>query len=98
MRYRRIISIVFAVIFIGGGIVHFVLGRLQPYSYAAFGTTALIGWLRSLWASFVMPNIGWLTIVVGVYEIACGVASGRSDFAGVDFRGEPQKTLRGLVD
>jgi len=72
-RYRSIVRIVFAVIFIGGGISHFVLGRLYPNSYATFGRTALIPGLRDLWSSWVMPNIGWLTILLGIYEVACGV-------------------------
>jgi uncharacterized membrane protein YphA (DoxX/SURF4 family) len=64
---------VFAVIFIAGGISHLVLGRVNPQGYSGFGATAWIPWLRTLWSSFVMPNIGWLTILLGIYEIACGV-------------------------
>ena len=71
--YRRIVRGLFAVVFIAGGVSHLVLGRLRPEDYAAFGDTALFGWLGDLWASFVIPNIGWLTIVLAVYEIACGV-------------------------
>jgi uncharacterized membrane protein len=71
--YQRIVRALFAVIFIGGGVSHFVLGRVMPDSYATFADTALLDWLAALWMSFVMPNIGWLTIVLGVYEIACGV-------------------------
>lgn len=72
-RYGTIVTALFAVIFVAGGIAHFVLGRLQPEGYAAFADTALFPWLGDLWMSFVMPNIGWLTIVLGLYEIACGV-------------------------
>ncbi len=63
----------FAVVFIAGGIAHLVLGRVHPEGYAVFGDTALLPWLGSLWSSFVMPNIGWLTIVLGAYELACGI-------------------------
>ena len=72
-RYQQVLRALFAVIFIAGGLVHFVLGRLLPAGYAGFGETALIPWLRALWASFVMPNLAWLTILLGCYEIACGV-------------------------
>ncbi|MCL2785530.1 MAG: hypothetical protein FWD55_08930 [Propionibacteriaceae bacterium] len=72
-HYERVIRVIFAVIFIGGGIAHFVLGRLQPDSYAGFAQTPVFGWLQDLWVAWVMPNIGWLTIVLGVYELACGV-------------------------
>ncbi|WP_202912176.1 hypothetical protein [Nesterenkonia muleiensis] len=56
-----------------GGIVHFILGRLQPKGYAVFADTALLPWLSQLWASFVMPNIGLLTVVLGIYQITCGI-------------------------
>lgn len=72
-RYRQVTRYLFAVIFISGGISHFVLGRTMPDGYGAFGNTALIPGLGDLWTSFVMPNIGWLTIVTGTFEIACGV-------------------------
>jgi uncharacterized membrane protein len=65
--------VVFAVIFIGGGISHLVLGRVMPDSYAAFGQTPIFGWMRDLWASWVMPNIGRLTLVLGIFEICCGI-------------------------
>lgn len=71
--YRTIIRTLFAVIFIGGGISHFYLGRAMPADYAGFGETALLGWLTELWAGFVMPNIGWLTIAIGIFELACGI-------------------------
>lgn len=71
--YRRIVRVLSAAIFIGGGITHFILGRSESEGYAVFGDTALFPWLSDLWASFVMPNIGWLTIALGIYEIACGI-------------------------
>ena len=46
---------------------------LAPEGYAVFGETALLPWLSALWGSFVMPNIGWLTIVLGIFEIAVGL-------------------------
>lgn len=72
-RYGQVIRYLFAVIFIGGGIAHFILGRTNPDGYAVFGNTALIPWLGELWSGFVMPNIGWLTILTGILELACGV-------------------------
>lgn len=72
-RYRQVVRFLFAVIFIGGGIAHFVMGRTMPDEYAVFGDTALIPGLGTVWGSFVMPNIGWLTILTGIFEIACGV-------------------------
>jgi uncharacterized membrane protein len=71
--YRIAIRAIFALVFIAGGIVHFWMGRSAPGGYAAFGDTALFGWLGDLWASWVMPNIGWLTIALGIIEIACGI-------------------------
>ena len=70
--YRRTIRALYAAAFIGGGVCHFLLGRLMPDSYAAFAGTALLPWLSNLWRSFVMPNIGRLTIALGLFEIACG--------------------------
>ena len=70
--YRRTIRVLFAAAFIGGGASHFLFGRLMPDSYAAFAGTALLPWLSDLWRSFVMPNIGRLTIALGLFEIACG--------------------------
>lgn len=76
-RYQEVIRVAFAVVFISGSLVHFVLGRVLPESYAAFGDSALFGCLHNLWGSFVMPNIGWLTIVLGLYEFAVGVSMSR---------------------
>lgn len=71
--YPRIVRALFAVLFIAGGLAHVVLGRVQPEGYAVFADTALFGWLSEIWMSFVMPNIGWLTIALGAYEVACGI-------------------------
>lgn len=73
-RYHRIVTTLYAVIFTAGGLSHFVLGRWQPDSYAGFGHTAIFAWLSDQWAGWVMPNIGWLTLLLAVFEIACGVA------------------------
>ena len=70
--YRRTIRALYAAAFIGGGVSHFLFGRLMPDSYTAFAGTALLPWLSDLWRSFVMPNIGGLTIALGMFEIACG--------------------------
>lgn len=72
-RYRQVVRFLFAGIFIGGGIAHFVMGRTMPDRYAVFGDKALIPCLGDIWDSFVMPNIGWLTILIGVFELACGI-------------------------
>ena len=70
--YGKAIRALYALAFIGGGLSHFFFGRLMPDSYAAFADTAMLPWLHELWRAFVMPNIGWLTIVLGLFEIACG--------------------------
>ena len=70
--YGKAIRALYALAFIGGGLSHFFFGRLMPDSYAAFADTALLPWLSELWRAFVMPNIGRLTIVLGLFEIACG--------------------------
>ncbi|MDR0366240.1 MAG: FUSC family protein [Bifidobacteriaceae bacterium] len=77
IRYRIVARAFFAVVFICGGLVHLVLGRVDPDSYAAFAETALFGWLGELWVLWVMPNIGWLTIVLGIFEIAMGLGMTR---------------------
>lgn len=71
--YRNIVRGLFAAIFVAGGIAHLVLGRVAPEGYAVFGDTALLPWLSALWDSFVMPNIYWLTIALGIFEIAVGL-------------------------
>lgn len=72
-RYRTIIRTLFALIFIGGGISHLILGRSAGSGYAVFGDTALLGWLTQLWSGFVMPNIGWLTILLALFELSIGI-------------------------
>ncbi|MDO5504510.1 MAG: hypothetical protein Q4G67_15205 [Actinomycetia bacterium] len=72
-RYRPLLRASAAVIFIAAGIANIVLGRLLPESYGVFGETALLPWLSELWESFVMPNVGLLTIVLGLFQIACGL-------------------------
>lgn len=71
--YTWLVRGFFALVFIAGGVAHFILGRVDPGGYAVFADTALLPWLNDLWHSFVMPNIGWLTVVLGVYEVLCGV-------------------------
>ncbi len=72
-RYHKVIRVLFALIFVGGGITHFILGRLQPDGYAVFADTSFIPQLGALWTSFVMPNIGLVTIGLGIFEVACGL-------------------------
>lgn len=72
--YGTVVRTVMGTVFIGGGVSHLILGRSAPDGYAVFGDTALLPWLSDLWTSFVMPNIGWLTVALGLFEIACGAA------------------------
>lgn len=69
----RVLRYVLGVIFLGGGLAHLVLGRTHPAGYASFGKTALLPALTDLWSSFVMPNIGVLTVLLGVAELLVGV-------------------------
>ena len=71
--YRAVVRIVYAVIFIAAGGAHIYLGRAIPDSYAVFGPTALLPFLTDLWASFVMPNIAWLTLILAAYQALNGV-------------------------
>lgn len=71
--YTLIARIVFAVIFVAAGVVHIVLGRSAPDSYAVFSRTALVPGLAQLWDSVVMPHIGVLTLVLATIQIAAGV-------------------------
>lgn len=73
-RYVLVARMTFGVIFLLGGVAHLVLGRLAPQGYAAFGQTAILDWLSHLWAVFVMPNIGWLTVACATFELGVGAA------------------------
>lgn len=72
-RYSTVIRSLFAVVFIGGGASHIVQGQVGADGYAVFGDTALMTWLTNLWESFVMPHIGWLTLLLAVFEVGAGV-------------------------
>lgn len=71
-RYTWVVRRFFALVFILAGVTHFVLGRVDPDGYDVFAETALLPLLQELWFFFVMPNIGWLTILLGVFQILCG--------------------------
>ncbi len=73
----RLIRWFFAAAFGAGFVVHLVLGRTDPESYGAFGETAWAP-LAWLWEAWVMPNIGWLTVLTALYElaIAAGLLAG----------------------
>ncbi|WP_116114666.1 hypothetical protein [Austwickia chelonae] len=73
-RYITVARMTFGVIFLLGGVVHLVLGRLAPQGYEAFGRTAVLDDLSHLWVVFVMPNIGWLTVACAVFECGVGAA------------------------
>lgn len=72
-RYCAVVRSLFALVFVGGGVSHLALGRIGADGYAVFGDTALWVWLASLWESFVMSQIGWLTLVLALFQIAAGV-------------------------
>ena len=71
--YATIIRTIFGVIFVLAGVVHLIQGRVDPRGYAVFADTALLPWLAELWRGFVMDNIGWLTVLLAVFQIACGL-------------------------
>lgn len=71
--YDRVVRGVLAVLFVAAGIAHLVLGRVDPAGYAVFADTAAAPWIADLWASWVMPDIGRLTILLAGYQIACGI-------------------------
>lgn len=48
------------------------LGVLIRTDTTYFASTALLPSLHDLWFSFVMPNIGWLTILLGIVQVLCG--------------------------
>lgn len=70
--YRRIVRLLFSLVFLAGGAVHVVAGQLHPEGYAPYGNTAWFPGLRELWHGFVMPNIGWLTLILAVFELLIG--------------------------
>lgn len=71
--YEIVVRGLLAVLFVAAGIAHLVLGRVDPAGYAVFADTAAAQWIADLWASAVMPNIGWLTALLAGYQIACGI-------------------------
>ena len=75
-RYTAVARWVFSVVFLLGSVVHLILGRTNPDSYAAFGTTAVPP-LARLWEAWVMPNIGILTILMASYELAMAIGLAR---------------------
>lgn len=78
--YEMVVRGLLALLFVAAGIAHLVLGRADPAGYAVFADTAAAQWIADLWASAVMPNIGWLTVVLAVYQIACGIGMLRRPF------------------
>lgn len=70
------------VLFAGGSVVHLVMGRgARAEQYASFGKTA---WepLSRLWESFVMPNIGPLTLGMAAVEASIAFLLARGGTAG----------------
>lgn len=65
----RLIRWFFAAVFAVGFVVHLVQGRTNPEGYAVFVETAWAP-LAWLWDAWVMPNIGWLTVLMALYELA----------------------------
>lgn len=76
--FRGVIRILFGAIFVAGGISHVILGRTMPEGYAVYANAAPFGWMRWMWETVAMPNIGWLTLVLAAYEITAGVLMFRS--------------------
>lgn len=72
-RYCTVARVVFAIVFLGGALVHLYVGRFSPHSYEPFGSTALWPWLTELWRGFVMANIGWLSLAAAAFELGVGV-------------------------
>lgn len=72
-RYCAVVRVVFAVVFLGGALVHVYFGLFSPHSYRSYADTALWSWLAELWRGFVMANIGWLSLVPAAFEFAVGV-------------------------
>ena len=72
-RYRAVVRVVFAVAFLGGALLHLYFGLFSPHSYAPFADTVLWLWLAELWRGFVMANIGWLSLLTAVFELAVGL-------------------------
>lgn len=68
--YRAVVRMVFAVAFLGGALVHLYFGLFSPHSYAPFADTVLWPWLAELWRGFIMANIGWLSLLTAVFELA----------------------------
>ena len=72
-RYRAVVRMVFAVAFLGGALVNLYFGLFSLHSYAPFADTVLWPWLAELWRGFVMANIGWLSLLTAVFELAIGL-------------------------
>lgn len=72
--YVTVVRTLFGAIFVGGCAVHLRFALTDPSFYAPFGQTA---WppLEGLWQSFVMPNIGWLALLMAGFELAVGIGS-----------------------
>lgn len=72
--YVTVIRTLAGIGFLAGSVVHLRLATINPGSYGPFGDTA---WppLDALWASFVMPNIGWLALGMAAFEFAVAVTS-----------------------
>lgn len=72
-RYRAVVQVIFAVAFLDRALVHLYFGLFSPHSYAPFADTVLWLWLAELWRGFVMANIGWLSLLTAVFELAVGL-------------------------
>lgn len=72
-RARVVLRTFLCLLFLGGGISHFILGQISAADYSTFGRTALFGWLSDLWVDFVMPNISLLTVLLGFFEISLAI-------------------------
>ena len=63
-----------AVTYLLGGVAHLVLAATNLAFYESFADMALVGPYTDLWRDLVVPNLAVLVPVVGLFELAVGVA------------------------
>ena len=63
----------FALWYLGGCLIHVVLGLTNGHAYAVFGDTMLLPAGRRLWKTAVMPNITTFALLLALFELATGL-------------------------
>jgi hypothetical protein len=79
------LRVVLAVTYLAGGLAHLVLAVVAPRVYDGFADQALVGAYTDRWQDLVVPNLGVLVPLVGLFELAVGatlLARGRAVRAG----------------